>query len=178
MELEYMKLRDEWASSPVRVMAERNLGKVCYNCGSDEGIELHHIVPLKLGGTNNISNIAVLCHRCHCAAHYGQHIRDYQNKANLTGRPHKVADEAITDAFEDLIAGKIGRAECKERLKLSQKSKISDMSAYKNFLKDRGIKSVKNNIDIIMNRRGFIKTGETIGYIEYKDGTIEDIYAK
>lgn len=170
---EYKKLRDEWASGGlVRSMAERTLGRVCYNCGSDECIELHHVVPLKLGGTNNLSNIVVLCHRCHCAAHNGRHIKDYQNK-EVTGRPHNVETEELDKALNEYVIGQIGSAECKARMGLSQKTKIGDMSYYKRFKKDHGIKKVKNNIDIILNKRGEVEKGENVGYIEYEDGRKE-----
>jgi len=170
---EYKKLRDEWASGGlVRSMAERTLGRVCYNCGSDECIELHHVVPLKLGGTNNLSNIVVLCHRCHCAAHNGRHIKDYQNK-EVSGRPHNVPEEELDSAFTRYINGSIGTKECKNLIKLAKSCKITDMSYYKKFLKERGIKKVKNNIDIILNKRGEVEKGENVGYIEYEDGRKE-----
>lgn len=170
---EYERLRAEWERDGLlRTMAERTLGKVCYNCGSTEGIEMHHVVPLKLGGTNNLSNIVVLCHRCHCAAHYGRHIRDYQNK-DIKGRPHKVSDDVLDAAFDDYTKGRIGTRECKEIIHMAKSCKIADMSYYKRYLKDQGIKSVKNNIDIIMNKRGHIRPGDIVGAVEYKDGRIE-----
>lgn len=47
----------------------QKLGKTCANCGSTDKIEYHHIVPLVLGGTNNLSNIVPLCKVCHLKAH-------------------------------------------------------------------------------------------------------------
>lgn len=42
----------------------------CYNCGSTtDALELHHIVPLSLGGTNNPTNIVPLCEKCHGLIH-------------------------------------------------------------------------------------------------------------
>ena len=171
----YEELRAEWTSGLTRVMAKQNLGDTCYNCGSDEGIELHHVVPLKLGGTNTLSNIVVLCHRCHCAAHQGRHIRDYCNK-EVSGRPRKSTDDEIEQAFSDYLSCKIGTAECKKRLKLSPKSKIGDTSYYKEFLKARKIDKFRNNIDIILNKRGNIKNGDKAGYIIYNNGDVINIY--
>ena len=169
---EYEQLRKEWSSGGiVRTMAERTLGNVCYNCGSTECTELHHVVPLKLGGTNNISNIVVLCSRCHKAAHYGRHIRDYQNK-KVTGRPHNVSKEVLNSAITSYINGEIGTKECKAMMGLSPKSKIADMTYYKKFLKDHGIKKVKNNIDILEKKRGDIEYWEVIGFVEYEDGRL------
>lgn len=41
----------------------------CQNCGCNEGIEIHHIVPIIYGGSNKITNLASLCGRCHRLAH-------------------------------------------------------------------------------------------------------------
>lgn len=41
----------------------------CINCGSTDNIELHHIVPLIVGGTNNINNIVPVCEECHNKIH-------------------------------------------------------------------------------------------------------------
>lgn len=173
---EYQQLRDESNNNELlRLMVANMNGAVCCNCGSKECIEYHHIVPLAVGGTNRITNYVALCHKCHCAAHYGRHIRDYQNK-KISGRPHNTSEEEITSAIEELIQGKIGRAECKKRVGLSGSSKIVDMSFYKRYIKEKGIKTVKNNIDIILKRRGFLRDGEVIGYVEYKDGTLTELY--
>lgn len=41
----------------------------CVNCGAESNLHLHHIVPLSLGGTNNIDNIVPLCEECHSKVH-------------------------------------------------------------------------------------------------------------
>lgn len=43
--------------------------KKCANCGSEENIEIHHIVPLIVGGTNKKSNLVALCQDCHAKIH-------------------------------------------------------------------------------------------------------------
>lgn len=171
----YEELRAEWTSGLTRVMAKQTLGDTCYNCGSDEGIELHHVVPLKLGGTNKLSNIVVLCHRCHCAAHNGRHIKDYQNK-KVSGRPHKVSDDVLTSALKDYLNCKIGTKECKARIKMADSCKITDMRFFKRLVKELGIAEYKNNIDIIRKRRGYINKGDEAGYIIYNNGDVINIY--
>ena len=52
----------------------------CVNCGGSSH-ELHHIVPLALGGTNNDSNIIQLCSPCHGLVH-GKRIK--QDISHLT----------------------------------------------------------------------------------------------
>ena len=152
------------------------MGKVCFNCGGTESIELHHIVPLRLGGTNNLSNIVVLCHRCHMAAHHGRHIQEYTTKNFKGGRPHNVTNEELDEALTEFLSGQIGASECKRLLGLSKKTKIGDMSYYKKFLKNKGIKSFRNNIDIIRCKRGDVREGDKVGTITYINGNTENIY--
>jgi 5-methylcytosine-specific restriction endonuclease McrA len=41
----------------------------CYYCGSKSNLEAHHIVPLFAGGTNDDTNLQVLCDDCHKRKH-------------------------------------------------------------------------------------------------------------
>jgi len=43
----------------------------CINCleTNKEVLQLHHVVPLSVGGTNNKWNIVVLCEKCHSIIH-------------------------------------------------------------------------------------------------------------
>lgn len=50
---------------------ERDRGH-CVNCGasdSDSILDVHHIVPRGQGGSDRLSNLALLCRQCHDAAH-------------------------------------------------------------------------------------------------------------
>lgn len=40
-------------------------GHVCVVCGKTTALVVHHIIPLKLGGTHDIDNLMTLCHSCH-----------------------------------------------------------------------------------------------------------------
>ena len=40
------------------------LGDECAICGSKENLEVHHIVPISKGGTNEVENLAILCRKC------------------------------------------------------------------------------------------------------------------
>ena len=44
-------------------------GTTCMGCGTEEWTEIHHVVPLAAGGTNDHENLVALCHECHMAAH-------------------------------------------------------------------------------------------------------------
>lgn len=36
----------------------------CAKCGSDKNLQIDHIVPITLGGTNEVYNLQILCKRC------------------------------------------------------------------------------------------------------------------
>lgn len=44
-------------------------GYSCAECGSTEDLELHHIVPVSLGGSDEDSNLQLLCKVCHHRRH-------------------------------------------------------------------------------------------------------------
>lgn len=37
----------------------------CELCGNNRNLEIHHIIPRSLGGTNEIDNLIVICNVCH-----------------------------------------------------------------------------------------------------------------
>lgn len=47
-----------------RLILERD-GYACVQCGDTENLEIHHTVPLFLGGTNEPENLTTLCQPCH-----------------------------------------------------------------------------------------------------------------
>lgn len=49
-------------------------GFTCGNCGRGDHLHVHHIVPLSVGGSNQISNLRTLCEDCHKRLH--PHMRD------------------------------------------------------------------------------------------------------
>ena len=49
---------------------EINKPKVCATCGTTIDIELHHIIPIEAGGTNDYFNLIYLCHTCHMKLHH------------------------------------------------------------------------------------------------------------
>lgn len=36
---------------------------------SNKGLEIHHILPISLGGTDQVTNLITLCHDCHRSKH-------------------------------------------------------------------------------------------------------------
>lgn len=45
------------------------IGKQCVNCGSNEDLVYHHVIPLSIGGNDIDSNIVCLCGSCHRKLH-------------------------------------------------------------------------------------------------------------
>lgn len=60
-------------------------GKICLKCGSDKSIEIDHVVPLSLGGSNLFENLQPLCKSCN-SAKGGRNCEDYrQGEGRVTG---------------------------------------------------------------------------------------------
>jgi 5-methylcytosine-specific restriction endonuclease McrA len=51
-------------------------GHRCLACGATEDLSVDHIHPLSLGGSNEITNLQVLC--CECNSLKGDAILDYR----------------------------------------------------------------------------------------------------
>jgi len=49
---------------------DRHLDDRCANCGESDELELHHIVPILSGGTNEGWNLLTLCQSCHYRAEW------------------------------------------------------------------------------------------------------------
>lgn len=157
----------------VKVQVFERFGKACINCGSIEDIELHHIVPLEIGGNDIWTNLVPLCRDCHTAVtHHAlvlQHAGRYRKSG---GRPRKIPDN-----YEEILwkyaKCEIGSKECKQMLGLSENNNITDNPWYRDFVEKNNIDKVKNNIDIKTARKGVLTAGEIVGWINYKDGSTE-----
>lgn len=169
----YNALRQEYNRPSFKDILKDNLGDVCYNCGSQGDIEYHHIVPLRLGGTNKISNIVPLCYSCHKAAHFGRDIAKHRKPAKKTGRPIKhTLDEEKEKVLWDWAKGRIGAKDLKHKLGFSKSMKVKESRLYKDFVQKHGIKNVRNTLDVI-NANGNLMSGMTVSTIEYNSGDIE-----
>ena len=101
-------LRVEFNAKQFQDMLKETLGTTCVNCGSNEHIHYHHIVPLINGGTNNLGNIVPLCEDCHGSAHERSSyelLRVGREKARTKkgyqeGRPKKYSKRKLNEAME------------------------------------------------------------------------------
>lgn len=168
----YEELRIEFDNPVFRKRVKSAYLNKCANCGSIETIEYHHIVPLFLGGTNNISNIIPLCHKCHAAAHRGRHVSKYASSFNA-GRKSTCKIDKDAKIFDMFIRGEIGNKKCTDLLGYSKRSPVKDRPEFKRYLKQKGISKVRNLVDVAFTtRKDGVKDGDIVGEVVYEDGTI------
>ncbi|MEG1597493.1 MAG: HNH endonuclease [Bacilli bacterium] len=75
------KLRKEFSSSVRRnFIKDTNKSTICHKCGSHEGksINIHHVIPLADGGTNDYNNLIPLCNHCHRDWHTIEGLIDFE----------------------------------------------------------------------------------------------------
>lgn len=167
------------ASRKVLTEEQKDLvGRKCVNCGTDENIEYHHIVPLCNGGNDVISNIVPLCHACHRLAHGGRDLNEVKRKNGPLrgGRPAKCSDEEAFAALDLLIAGRIGNSECKRRMNVSERTEPRVTPQFRKYCDLRGIENIRTTYDVAAtNSPENMFPGYNVGWVSYKDGRKEPI---
>ena len=151
----YKKMRQEFAKDSFRKMLKDELGDKCANCGKDEGIEYHHVVPLAHGGTNNLGNIVPLCVECHKKAHNGHIHGEAFLKARedgRVGRKHKMSYEECLPYLEAYFSNKIGASEFKGKCKFKPGTKMCNIGYVKRYKKEHGIGYFYNNVDLLASQ--------------------------
>lgn len=170
------ELREEFNRPSFKQALKKYHGERCVNCGSDELVEFHHIVPLKLGGTNCITNIVPLCWECHQKAHGATKIKGWSKKG---GRPRKELQD-FDNCFLAYRECMIGTNELKRRLGIKESIHLTGNRTVKAYLESLGIASITNNVDLLncnkMKNSKKKKLLET--RIRYLDGTEERINPK
>src|SRR5487761_635212 len=73
-----------------RVLLVEALGNKCKNCGSEENLEIDHIVALSDGGTDSPNNLQVLCFEGHKKKH-GAYRPCLSPKEAQKAEPHRTA---------------------------------------------------------------------------------------
>lgn len=163
--------RDITRNPTFRNTIRERYGDVCINCGSTEAINYHHIVPLELGGTNRITNIAPLCKACHIKAHrMTPRKKTYANK----GRRKVVLPENGNDILTSYVWGSVGKQETQDALNMEQGQKLNDKWYYKQYLKDHHIVKHHNYLDAIRNPKTLVDD-RLLAFIEYEDGRYIEI---
>ena len=108
----------------------------CAECGADEDLNLHHIIPIKDGGDNSEGNLILLCAGCHQKKHspdtiYGQEPQSrYQPSYTDTDTDTNADPNPDRDGDSDSDKKREGYAQVIHRLstikKATQKAKEPD----------------------------------------------------
>lgn len=139
----YNDLRLEFIRKSFREKLLKQLGRTCVNCGVNENIEYHHIVPLINGGTNKLSNIVPLCFECHSKAH---DKKRFKNKCG--GRPKINTFENSEHILKKYFDLEIGTKEAKKLIGISINNKSTWSELTNQYRKEYNInKDFKNTID-------------------------------
>lgn len=169
--MSYEELKKEFTRESFREEMIRTLGRTCGNCGCENNIEYHHIVPLKIGGTNRLSNIIPLCHKCHVAAHTGRNVKNIKDVPEKTGRPKKWVLTMKNEMLLWMYArGEIGMSRFREKSGfINKRTKLHDTTMYQEFLDKHNIDHIRNVFDIVQRKAKYGSTHIT-SLIYYKDG--------
>ncbi|MBQ2746059.1 MAG: HNH endonuclease [Lachnospiraceae bacterium] len=119
----------------------------CAVCGKQDYLEFHHLIAKEKGGTDEYDNLIVLCGCCHAAVH-GRKYNENKPNCNTS-----ISYEEAKPILEEYFANKIGAKETKDRLKLSQKTHLSESALYKRYKREHSIKDFYNNVDLISSKR-------------------------
>ena len=129
------ELRTEFNRPSFRAYLYKELGDTCYNCGSTDCVEYHHIVPLANGGTNTIKNIVPLCHRCHQATHGARKAwQEIARARQRSGRPKKVSYEDALPILERYFHCEIGSKEAWDAMGFTGSVKLSGTIPFKQYV--------------------------------------------
>ena len=162
------QLKTEFNRPSFKKILEETKGKSCMYCGSDKGVDYHHIIPLISGGDNRLQNIIPLCYDCHVRAHGGRNLNQY--KKGKCGLPKTPPPKNYEFVLEKYFRCEIGKIECSKLLGFTGKyEKLNDKRWYKEYLKQHGIEDFRNKIDILQCPRNHvvIQPNTIIGHIRH-----------
>ena len=163
---ELKKNKNEFNRFSFREKLDEELVCICVNCGSNKNLSYHHIVPLSLGGTNNLSNIVRLCPTCHDKAHLGYNdikkigiFKAVQN--NNLGRKRLVElDDDTVNILDRYFNCEIGTLETKQLLGMSPNNKSTWDRIRKEYREKYNIPDTfRNYIDLKNSQQ---QRGETL----------------
>lgn len=170
------RLRQETQRPTFKRMIIEHCGDRCSNCGSETGIEYHHIVPLAVGGTNNLSNFVALCFKCHQLAHGFDMPKKVAENGRSGGRHWRTLPENATQIFDDYVWGRIDRDEAENLLGITRGSKLNDVKQFREYLKEKGIAKQQNLIKHKLKWNPKLEDGMVLARIRFTDGTVTEIY--
>lgn len=145
----------EYHHKDIRAEIFKRCDYKCVNCGSEDYLIMHHIVPLGRGGKDVPSNIVLLCNECHRKVH-GISLYELSKENNpYPGRPLREKPKDFDKWAEKFIKGEIGKKEFLKKVKMCKQdlSPSSRIPFYRDYLKEHGIAEFKSNVDYIESYR-------------------------
>ena len=141
---EYDERRAEFNNPKFKEKMKKYCGDTCIVCNTNDNIEYHHLIPLSMNGTNNLSNIVPMCHEHHNEIH-----GKITNKRTLNnGRKKKITYEEAEPILDKYFNNEIGTKEAKEMLGISKNTKTTWYNLINEYKEKHNIDSFRNNIDL------------------------------
>lgn len=140
----------------------------CVNCGLDEKLKIHYIVPLELGGNDIDSNKVLLCTDCYKKA--------TAPRVKKVGRPGFILDTNTEKILDKYFKCKIGTAEAKGLIGISPKNKSTWQRLLKEYRSKHNIIYSKNNIDTFKANARIGSEERSIGYVKMREGVIYEFW--
>jgi len=79
---------NHWKDVKIRYRASKSI-QVCYICGTDEKINLHH-KSYKRIGAEKLNDLLPLCSKCHMLVHTKLKLEHNNSKLNLWTMAHRI----------------------------------------------------------------------------------------
>ncbi|WP_084064545.1 HNH endonuclease signature motif containing protein [Paenibacillus stellifer] len=70
-------------SVPIRELVYKRDKRRCCRCGNKKNLHIHHKIHVEDGGTNDPSNLELLCDLCHALEHEGEPIYNLMIKSSF-----------------------------------------------------------------------------------------------
>ena len=142
--------------------AKKIYGTKCINCGSEEYIEYHHVVPLKDGGNDIPTNIVPLCCKCHLKASnkstHGEGMEKAKREGRIGRKPSKTYEEWLP-WLELYFNNEIGTKEFKEKVGLAEGYKLASHKFIKRYRNENNISGYfRNTVDILAAQEQRVET--------------------
>lgn len=162
-EAQVKEFKKEFMSPKFRNMLKREKGTVCDQCGDNDCVQYHHIVPLESGrGNNSLNNIRCLCIDCHNASHMKNTDSDKYKKARDEGRLGRKSAKSYEEWLpwlELYFNNEIGTKEFKEKVGLAEGNKLASHKFIKRYRNENNISGYfRNTVDILAAQEQRVET--------------------
>lgn len=125
-------------SESVRLEVKRKAAFQCCRCHS-VGVEVHHIIPKKYGGSDEITNAAPLCPNCH--THFGDNPTKRKEITQMRDWWYEMVENMYPDRKHDEL-DVLNRIDMKLNRIQQNQSDISELKPLLKAIADRFIEDI------------------------------------